>query len=113
MSQLKFNFAWFALVSIDFDEDGEPDFVRLLSFHWSEREAMLEIANLEAKARQEHDDCIKKNWYKPAYKPGHYEIVPLAQVKCDSLDKLERLIEEAAKRQAKGIGVREESHATE
>ena len=118
MANLRFHFNCFALCSITppdpgfaVDRDNQASAELLGGFFRSRDEAENFAAVYERDLLKAHETyCAdqRKTFgpcaYQPDYRPGHYEIVPLANARFESLDALEDAVKQAAVLQFSGVG---------
>ena len=105
-----FNFACFALCEMTIEDDSDLDLhevdAKLLSFHASVLDAMKEQTHRTELLRAA-DKLRRKGagWFIPAFEDPLYQIVPIQQMRFDSMDDAQNMIEQAAVLQQKGVGV--------
>ena len=109
---MRFDFQCFALCAIIVEDDLDPDLMEysaeLLSFHASVLDAMKEQTHRDELLRAAHKlqySGPKWPWRAPEFKEPQYQLVPIQQMRFDSMDDAQTMIESAAVLQQKGIGV--------
>ena len=109
---MRFDFACFALCEMAIEEDSDTDMVEyradLLSFHASVLDAMKEQTYHTELLRSAHKlrySGPKWPWRAPEFKEPRYQIVPIQQMRFDSMSYAQTMIESAAVLQQRGVGV--------
>jgi hypothetical protein len=108
---MRFDFQCFALCEItvdDTDLDLREIDATLLSFHASVLDAMKEQRHRTELLRAAHKMSYsgpKWPWRTPEFKEPLYQLVPIQQMRFDSMDDAQDMIEQAAVLQQKGVGI--------
>ena len=109
---MRFDFSCFALCVMEIEEDLDIDLhevdAKLLSFHTSVLDAMKEQTHRTELLRTAHKlqySGPKWPWRAPEFKEPLYQLVPIQQMRFDSMDDAQNMIEQAAVLQQEGVGV--------
>ena len=109
---MRFDFACFALCSIDIEDDVDLDLheveATVLSIHASVLDAMKEQAHHTELLRAAHKlrySGPRWPWGMPDFGEPIYQVVPIQQMRFDHLSDAQDMIEQAAVLQQKGVGV--------
>ncbi len=109
---MRFNFSCFALCEMTVENDLDADQVEysadLLGFHATVLDAMKEQTHRDELLRAAHKlqySGPKWPWRAPEFKEPLYQLVPIQQMRFDSMDDAQTMIEQAAVLQQEGVGV--------
>ena len=109
---MRFDFACFALCEVTVDDILDNDLIEysaeILSFHATVLDAMKEQTHRTELLRAAHKlqySGPRWPWRAPEFKEPQYQLVPIQQMRFDSMDDAQTMIESAAVLQQKGVGV--------